>query len=205
MDDMTTKKDKKEIQKRVANIWKRARINAFAHKVALERYAAAARKYNNISFISGLLAMLFTMGLLILSSKDVSELFNQHSYVLIALKVFITILSIISAGFSLHYGQYSNAEHFETQASEHKWLLGAYQFIAQRARSVRWPDMEIEEMIYILRTLEEQFQMLKARGSEPSDEDFEEAHQIMKRIRDRPEIASTQSFSDFDRRSDESI
>lgn len=97
-------------------------------------------------------------------------------------KIVVAILAICLTIGSLISSQTNNQRQYDTIASEHEWLLGAYQYIAQKARSLRWDDMPLEEMAHALRSMEEGFQLLKARGTEPSDADFEAAHAIIRKL-----------------------
>jgi hypothetical protein len=54
--------------------------------------------------------------------------------------------------------------------------------------------MAISDMSHILRSLEESFQLLKARGVEPSDRHFDRAHKIQSKIRSDQRLVRLQSF-----------
>ena len=50
------------------------------------------------------------------------------------------------------------------------------------------------EMLELLRDMERDFQLLKARGIEPRDKDFGVAHSIMSKVSANEEFKNTQSY-----------
>ncbi|MBK8209259.1 MAG: hypothetical protein IPK78_04155 [Rhodospirillales bacterium] len=108
--------------------------------------------------------------------------------------VLFTVASIVATLIAVYLSVMNNYYKFDVHAEEHKFLLGSYQHIAQKARVVDWPDMGDDDLVYTLRSLEESFQLLKARGTEPDDIDFKEAHRIRSEIRGEPDARIAQSF-----------
>jgi hypothetical protein len=102
--------------------------------------------------------------------------------------------SIIATLGSLFLGVMSSYLKLDVTAADHMYMLNSYQYIAQRAREVKWPDMPYEEVIALLRDLERDFQLLKARGREPEDRHFDVAHELVDKIRRNPETRSARSF-----------
>jgi hypothetical protein len=88
----------------------------------------------------------------------------------------------------------ANYRKLDVMAARHEHLLNAYQFIAQRARAVKWPDLPGDEVVALLMDLERHFALLKATGTEPRDDHFEAAHAIFKKIRHDKDTRIAQSF-----------
>jgi hypothetical protein len=78
--------------------------------------------------------------------------------------------------------------------AEHKFYVGSYQYIAQRAREAKWPDKPYEEIVGLLKDLERDFQLMKARGTEPTDDIFEKANAVFDKIGRNSVANSAQSF-----------
>ena len=175
----------------IKSIWYRARINAFAHKVASHKN----RRYATFLFIgevvSALLGILFVITVGMISTADTVVFIKSHKEVLI---LGTTFLSVIFAVVALFLSVIANYLKFDTTAAEHKALLGLYQYIAQRAREVNWPDMPASKVLALLEDLERDFQLMKAKGTEPDDADFDAAHKIFHKIRSTPETKVGQSF-----------
>jgi hypothetical protein len=109
-------------------------------------------------------------------------------------KVAFTLLSISLGLYALYERVIATYLNLEVKAERHRYFLNSYQHIAQRAREVKWPDMPYEDLIALLKDLERDFQLLKARSSEPEDRHFEEAHSIAKKIRGDDDTKFAQSF-----------
>ncbi len=175
----------------IRSIWYRARINAFAHKVASERN----RRYATLLFISevvcSLAGILAVISIGMLSNADTIKVIGANKEIVILVTTF---LSVIFTVFALFISVIANYLKFDIVAAEHKALLGVYQYIAQRAREVNWPDMAHEKVIALLEDLERDFQLRNAKGTEPEDRDFDMAHKVFHKIRSKPETKVGQSF-----------
>ena len=88
----------------------------------------------------------------------------------------------------------ANYLKLDVLAARHEHLLNSYQFLAQRAREVKWPDLPPERVLALLEDLEREFAVLKATGTEPKDKHFVSAHEIVKNIRKEDETRIAQSF-----------
>lgn len=199
----------------IEEIWRRARINAFAHKFAHESAERKAFWMRIAQTSCSLLSILAIIGVYLLSSNDgnISFLFQSsadpnvagqaaqtsgasHARALLALiftaaSIVFTFMALFLDIIALHLGH-------AVVAAEHRSLLGSYQYIAQRAREAKWPDRPYEELVELLRDLERDFQLLKARGTEPGDTVFRMANELFDQIRRDPVSSLAQSFPQAD-------
>jgi hypothetical protein len=181
-------------------IWRRARINAFAHKLA----AADHTKWGAVFFVAELLCVLLSIiaivGVYLLSSPDshIAEIFftstEDGEKWRKGAALWLTIVSIMLTFTGLFLGILANYFKWDVKAAEHKFLLGSYQYIAQRAREANWPDKPVEETVELLQDLERDFSLLKARGPEPSDSVFERANKLFEKVNGDPVSRTAQSF-----------
>lgn len=183
---------KENIKKICGNIWRRARHNAFAHKIAHSRY----EKKSTMLFIFEILCSLISICFIIITYMILSS--GKLPGILGSMKdeisFYTTLLSVIFALVGVFFSVLISHLKVDVRAEEHKSALGSYQLIAQKARMVHWPDMDYDEMVRIHRNLEENFQLLKARGREPSDQDFKKGADIFSDISNNPEESTLQSF-----------
>lgn len=177
----------------IEQLWRRARINAFAHKVALEDYEKQDTVFYKKTIVTSLGSILSIIIVYILST--ISD-FNIYGFNTVpTLKVIFTLASVSLTVASLYYGIMNNHGRYGIKAEEHKFLLHSYQHIAQRAREVKWPDKPSNEVIELLKDLERDFALLKARGNEPRDKHFDTAHELVKKINDNSDSRIAQSFN----------
>lgn len=189
--------DEKRIRKKgkkiIAQLWQRARINAFAHKIALEEAEKNESRNYKFVIIFSLLSILF----IILSSyaNQISKSFILSFCIFNHIKTLdYNLLSILCAFISLAYTIISNHKRFGIVAEEHRFLQNSYQHIAQRAREAYFPTKNIGDLEALIDDLERDFSLLKARGREPSDSDFEKGLELFKKIKKDKTSASSQSF-----------
>lgn len=171
----------------IEQIWFRARINAFAHRAAGNESADKAETFFKNEMISALLSI-FSVIVVFMASTYPKGDFN--SFLIAA----FTILSIIFTLFSLFYSVMANCLKLEVIAAEHRYQQNSFQYIAQRARQVKWPDMPEDEVVSLLKELERDFQLMKARGREPEDKHFDVAIQIHQKVHKNPDTKVAQSF-----------
>lgn len=198
---MTTNKppmDIPSLRETITELWKRARINAFAHKFTSENFA----RKNRVAFILGLVSAVLSIFFVILvylmnnptdggGAKKLIELlgFNQEITPLVC-----TLSSIVMSLISIVITVIASTEKFDSYCAEHRFFCNSYQYIAQRAREVNWPDKPVSEVIELLKDLERDFQLLKARGPEPNNSNFEKANALFKKIREDKSFNAPQSF-----------
>lgn len=179
----------------IEQIWYRARINAFAHKEAMLEYSREETNFFRKTILTSLGSILSIIVVYIISTSK-SESINlyyfeiNNSYLI----VFFTFISIILTVWSLYLGIMSNHNRFGIRAEEHKYLLNSYQHIAQRAREVKWPDKPDDEIVELLKDLERDFALLKARGSEPLDKHYDMAHNVFRKVKKDKDTSVAQSF-----------
>ena len=181
-------------RKFIAETWKRARINAFAHRIAHERALKIARWLDGIRIATTLLSLLAIIAVYILTSADpglaalIGDVHRKEA-ALIA-----TTASIVLTFVSLYFDFANTVGEYRVAAQEHKYFLGSFQYIAQRAREAKWPDRPYSQLVELLHDLEKDFQLLKARGTEPTDDIFEKANAMFAKIAAEPVSRTAQSF-----------
>lgn len=174
----------------IEQLWYRARINAFAHRAAEEECTKQATSLFKKEIISALVAILLVVLVYLFSTEVDKEKFEYFKY----LTVSATCGSIIATLYSLYNSVMANYLKLDVRAARHGHLLNLYQFIAQRAREVKWPELPADDVIALLKDLERDFALLKATGSEPEDRHFDIAHGIVKKIQGEAEARIAQSF-----------
>jgi hypothetical protein len=178
----------------IEQIWYRARINAFAHRAAHEECSQQARGYFRREILASLVAILLVILVYLFSTELNDHLTKSLGLDIQILSILATFGSIVATLYSLYQSVMANYEKLDVRGARHAHLLNLYQFIAQRAREVKWPDMPSEDVIALLKDLERDFALLKATGSEPEDRHFVIAHGIVKKIQGEKEAQIAQSF-----------
>ena len=171
----------------IEQLWRRARINAFAHRAALREASDAAERYFRWEIIATLGSILFVILVYVSTSANATGLWKYSG-------VAFTLLSIVGTLAALYCSVMANYLKFDVRAAEHRHLLNRYQHVAQRAREVKWPDLPAFKVNALLEDLERDFQLLKATGTEPEDRHFDVAHALVKKIRENSEGRIAQSF-----------
>ena len=182
----------------IEEVWHRARINAFAHKEAMQDYSKGETRNFQWIIITSLLSILFIIIMYVKTtmdghpskSTDGTIPVNETDYWVIIW----TLLSIITSIGSLYFAIMGSHHRYGIRAEEHKYLMNSYQHIAQRAREVKWPDMPSDEIIALLKDLERDFALLKARGSEPLDIHYVNAHNVFNKVKSDKDTSVAQSF-----------
>jgi hypothetical protein len=174
----------------IEQLWYRARINAFAHRAAWEECSRVALGYFRREMISALAAILLVILVYLFSTELDKERFPYFRL----LTVGATFASIGATLYSLFQSIMANYRKLDVRAARHEHLMNLYQFIAQRAREVKWPDLPADDVIALLKDLERDFALLKATGTEPQDRHFDIAHSIVKKIQGEGEARIAQSF-----------
>ena len=181
----------------IEQLWYRARINAFAHRAAAEEAQCMAEGYFRRELLAALLAILGVILVYLLSTfstlPDTAHKVNPSSARNWLLPV-LTLGSILCTLYSLYQSVMANYKKLDVMAARHEHLLNAYQFIAQRARGVKWSDLPEDSVIALLQDLERHFALLKATGTEPRDDHFDTAHVIFRKIRKDEDTRIAQSF-----------
>lgn len=172
----------------IEQIWYRARINAYAHREAYEEFSKDAKGYFSFELVAALISMMAVILVYVISADTAYFIYYKF------LTIFFTLLSVLATLFSLYKSVMANYLKLDVKAANHEQLVNRYQYIAQRAREIKWPDLPSADVIALLKDLERDFQLLKATGNEPEDRHFEGAHKIVRKIRDDKDIQIAQSF-----------
>ena len=171
----------------IEQLWYRARINAFAHRAAAQQASKNAAGYFRREILAALGAILGIILVYLFSTLPKED--GMSGWILPT-----TLGSIICTLYSLYEAVMANYQKFDVMAARHEHLLNSYQFIAQRARGVKWSELPEQEVIGLLIDLERDFALLKATGTEPRDDHFDIAHSIVRKIRQDNDIRIAQSF-----------
>lgn len=177
------------VQAHVRQIWDRARSNAFAHRYAAENYRGRATALFVLQTVFGILGILLVLGVYIVSSSEkVSFVDNEVDTII------LTFSAVVASILSLFSSILQNYLGYEKLEQLHDHNQHSYLHIAQRAREVRFPDIAKGRSTEILQDLERDFQVLKARGKEPSDRHFTAGDLLLEKI-ENSKAKDRQSFS----------
>jgi hypothetical protein len=183
-----------DLHKSIAELWLRARINAFAHEVAAYDY----NRKDSLWFFATILFSLISIFFIIISYITQNKLDDNISKIFHALLVFPTLdyalFSIVATFFSLIITIYSNHERFSYLSERHRAIQNNYIYIAQRTRIAKDPTIKEGELIALYKGLERDFADQKSRGIEPRDKYFDKAHKIYEKIKKNPISSEAQSF-----------
>lgn len=166
------------VQEHVAQIWDRARSNAFAHRVAAESYRFWATLYFVLQVVFGIFGVLLVLGVYIVSASEKLHYFGEGLD-----EIILTFASVVFSISSLFFSIIQNYMGFEKLEQLHDHNQHSFLFIAQRAREVRFPEIGKARSLEILQDLERDFQALKARGKEPSDKHFTKGDKILDEVK----------------------
>ena len=175
-------------------MWRRARVNAFAHRYAAERYEAISAKSFKAQVALGLLAILavilvYAIATVWPTAKDD----NGDQWQLVnVIQLALTILSVALSSAALFYAILQARAKYEKLSQAHSSNQHSFLSIAQRCYRVKFPSIGAVEALQLKTHLEVEFEHHKFRGPEPSNEDFQQANQL---IRDISEKVAWQSFS----------
>ena len=178
-----------QVQEHVAKVWKRARSNAFAHRAAAEIYKRKAEEFFNYQVTFGIIAIIFV--LLVYAVTSTQSIDIPHTE-LIAMA--LTFLSVLSSVLGLYFSIRQNYSGYERLHQVHNHNQHSFLYLSQRAREVSFPEIDVDRAVAILEDLERDFQMLKARGQEPSEEHWRIGNNLLYGIREKPE-GELQSFT----------
>ena len=246
----------RHIRSYLAKMWRRARINAFAHRFARDEYQERARKYLKWQILYGLSAIVtvilvyavpaafdvpreiidngaevasergnsqfdlagrndapFPVGvwakslctLITPSNLETKALCDRISLDIPILRLFqllFAMASVMCSSASLYYAIRQAEEKNDGLLTAHGVNMQLFISIAQRTQRLSYRSIELHDALRVKSQLDEEFEHLKGRGPEPSDENFEKANKLFKRIaRDAPK--GTQSFeSSLDQQED---
>jgi len=171
----------------ITQIWHRARINAFAHREAADEAERKATVYFRSELITAIVGIMCIILVYVLTTQEKSQ--NTTVAILI-----LTIGSISCTLFALYLTVMANYMKFDMRYERHAQLQSMYQYLAQRAREVKWPDRPDKDVIDLLKDLERDFALLKLKGLEPQDRHFDRAIEIFKKIQSDDDTRIAQSF-----------
>lgn len=156
------------------DIWIRARINAFAHKVTAERAAALA---HTISLLETLFIVIpiacVGISLFVVTDSTLTQVWPRRVYQELA------VASIIANAAALFLQLVNSHFGWSGHEKQHSYLLASYQLIAQKARRLENRSLPSDEAVHLCQHLEESFEIYKATGIEPSDSAFVRARDLL--------------------------
>jgi hypothetical protein len=185
---MNSQKDSDSARAVIEQIWYRARINAYAHREAFQEASQKSHLFFSVEIISALVSILAVILVYVVSGDPTYFIYHK------VLSIIFTLLSVLATLVSLYMSVMANYLKLDVKAANHEQLVNRYQYIAQRAREIKWPDLPPEDVIGLLKDLERDFQLLKATGNEPHDRHFDNAHAIARKIRGDKDVQIAQSF-----------
>jgi len=198
-----------KIRESIQKYWKDARINALAHREAMNEARRRDSWFYFFVIITSLSSILFlTLSYItkdsseypskILScitkdssgfpSKILSNITKDSSVFSSKLLKSIpfesldyALISIFLAFASLTLTILSNHWRFSSKSEQHEFLHGSYICIAQRTRAAKNPTKK-DKLSTLLDDIERDFTELKSRGIEPQHKHFVEANQLFVEI-----------------------
>lgn len=178
-----------EVQAHVRKIWQRSRSNAFAHRYASERYYGLTEKYFSRQVICRIFGIICVILVYIFTATQALRFsYTEHVAVL------FTFGSVVFSAFSLYFSIKQNHSGYERSFMIHNHNQHSFLYIAQRAREVSFPEINVDRAVEILEDLERDFQVLKARGQEPCDADFAAGNALLYDIASKRPEGEMQSF-----------
>jgi hypothetical protein len=173
-----------DLYEQANDIWKRARTNAFAHRIAAEN---AERKTIWLTAAIALCTVLpiVAVGLTLENVTDGGSV--VHPATVFGLTVrHLSITAIISNGIALFLSVMAKELKYAESAAQHRTLMAGYQVLAQKARRKEFEGLPNDEVRHLLRNLQEMFETYKSSPYEPGDKDFEKAQERMTKISPSP-------------------
>lgn len=174
------------------DIWVRSRIAAFAHRNAFERYKEASEKGRRSETLCSIVGLIFVIVIFALSESIPDEVVYK-SYILLS----ITVSSSLITAYALYLSHNSTMQQNESLGKHHETLEALYRVISQKARKLEVPSIDAAEATFIARHLNEQIEILIARGHPPTDADYDLAHKIKNKIVGHPDVDIGMSFKGF--------
>jgi len=175
---MNEEEEKEALKKLIAELWSRARINAFAHRMATNENSwwdfglfFATVLFSLIGIFSIIISYITRNDLIMFKFLDS---YSALDY---------AFISIAATFFSLMATIFSNHKRYGAIAEQHRFIQNSYIHIAQRTRPAKNPTISKEELTELHNDLERDFAMTKARGIEPQDKHFKKAEKIEKNRR----------------------
>lgn len=98
----------------------------------------------------------------------------------------LTVISIICNALALFKTGMAKNNQYRELYLQHQRSLSGYQLIAQKIRRLDKTTLDITEIEYLIRHLEESFETHKAYAHEPPDEDFKEGAKYMQKLNSYP-------------------
>ncbi|QEQ96526.1 hypothetical protein [Neptunomonas concharum] len=155
--------------KKCKSIWIRARHNAFAHKVTMERLRLLVWVEESAITLF-IIVPIFCISVSLhyaTTSTSSPQLMGFSLYTLLA------ITGIASNVAALYLTMMSKTHQFREKWLQNQKSLSGYQLIAQKVRRLDESELDESEVEYLIRHLEESFETHKSYANEPSDSDFE--------------------------------
>jgi hypothetical protein len=184
-------------QRDMASIWTRARVQAFAHQVAVERLekkVKALRIKEMAIAVSGiaLLVVGYTLGLGLPQNAGFDTSLGLKSSMTLASHVCLFLSTLVGI-YGLYHVVTSERDQLITLQSRHKLLLRMFMNVSGKTRSVVADIYDPGFYKFNIAFLHDTIASLQTAGENPSDDDYTEAHRRHFAVLDfsRSEIADS--------------
>ena len=183
----------------IPKFWKRARVNALAHRIVMNR----THLFDSLCYLGTIITSLLSIFCIILAyiAIDINSSNPPPAIMKILQAVFqisaldYTLCSIIFAFISLTITIFNNHMQYGIVSEQHKFTHNSYVHLALMAREAKHPDIDENKLIALYDLLEKTFVTVKVRGIEPQDKHFDEAHILFKKIEGGEVSSNIQSFN----------
>lgn len=157
---------REEEKQKFWELWFRARHNAMANLIAAKR----AERWSFWIDVVTAVCVVIPIGTVYAQAAKIGDGW------------YLPIFSLIFSLFALLLTLLAPAQNFKRQINTFYTARSFYTNIAQKARRADGPYIKYEERVYLLRTLEEMFEMAKFNNAEPSGVDFDKANERIKKM-----------------------
>jgi hypothetical protein len=173
--------DQEKLINLIEELWSRARINAFAHREATNKYSRKDSIWFLLTILFSLISILSIILSYITQNGEIKSTIFEIGFIKNLKSLDYALISIFATFVSLTTTIYSNHKRYSSISEQHKFIQNSYIHIAQRTRAAKNPTIRMEKLNALYDDLERDFADIKARGIEPQDEHFEKAHKIEKK------------------------
>lgn len=167
------------IKERAKDIWIRARTNALANELSVKMYNHAnivITVFQSIFIVLPIIAV--SLSLHFITSKPIEQIkeisiVNEYCW-------YLGLVAVLSNGIVLFLTLLKTSFRFNDKYYIHKELLSGYSLIAQKIRRYdkNFESKKCDDDMF--EHLHDLFEILKAKGIEPSDKKYKKAQKILK-------------------------
>lgn len=171
----------KDNVKKCQSIWKRARHNALAHKE--EKRLLEKKSFIETMIVSVLIVVPIALTSLMLIFSKLKQPITVFSVdIIFILPIIVVFCNCIALFITL----LSPNLKYRERIFQSDRALSGYQLIAQKIRRLDGAPLDNDEAEFLIRHLEENFEVYKAFANEPSDQVFDTAKIHLEKLVDCP-------------------